>query len=268
MKLQTFLIVSLVGLFISCGSKKKIVSSTPKKVVVNQPVYTNKKIKQLEQIKKEPVRVTPQNTEEYVKQFAAIAMREMQLYKIPASITLAQGILESGSGRSNLALRSNNHFGIKCHKEWNGKSVTHDDDAIAECFRKYKHPETSYEDHSKFLTSRKRYAKLFKLKITDYKGWAYGLKRAGYATDRRYPQKLIGLIKKYNLTQYDKEALAKNAATTVVESENKTASYYRVKKGDTLYSIARRHEISVSKLKKINNLTNNTISIGQQLLVY
>lgn len=267
MKIQIFLVISLVAFFASCSSSKKVVRSKPKVVVIDEPTNRTEEIKQLEQIKKAPTRVTPQNTEEYVKKFAPIAMREMKLYKIPASITLAQGILESGSGRSNLAIRSNNHFGIKCHRGWKGKSVTHDDDAIAECFRKYKYPETSYEDHSKFLTSRKRYSKLFKLNITDYKGWAYGLKRAGYATDSRYPQKLIGLIRKYNLTQYDAKALQNNN-TQEPEIVSQSASYYQVQKGDTLYSIAKKHAISVKEIKKLNNLTDNTISIGQQLIVY
>lgn len=272
MKLRTFLLIGISVVITSCGSKKTVVTSTPQKptpkvVVVDTPIDSGtKEIEQLEQIEKKPAVVTPKNTQDYIDKFASIAINEMQHYKIPASITLAQGILESGSGRSDLAKRSNNHFGIKCHKGWKGKSVTHDDDAIGECFRKYAHPRTSYEDHSKFLTSRKRYAKLFRLKITNYKGWAYGLKRAGYATDPRYPQKLIGLIKKYNLTQYDRMALDQNEPEEV--TQNQTATYYKVKKGDTLYSIAKRHNISVKNLKEINNLTNNNISIGQQLLVY
>ena len=128
----------------------------------------------------------------------------MEKYKIPASITLAQGILESGNGLSTLAKKSNNHFGIKCHKGWKGERVYHDDDEKGECFRKYTYVQTSYEDHSKFLTSRQRYAGLFKLKKTDYKGWARGLKKAGYATDKKYPKKLIKIIQDYKLYEFDK----------------------------------------------------------------
>lgn len=130
-------------------------------------------------------------------------MDDMREYKIPASITLAQGILESGSGNSSLAKKANNHFGIKCHSDWKGKTYYQDDDAKDECFRSYKKAEDSYRDHSLFLTEHSRYAFLFDLKITDYKGWARGLKSAGYATNPKYPQLLINLIESYNLTQYD-----------------------------------------------------------------
>ena len=112
-------------------------------------------------------------------------------YGIPASITLAQGILESGSGKGELTRKSNNHFGIKCHRNWTGDRAYHDDDEKGECFRRYNHPMYSFNDHSQFLTGRKRYAFLFKLRKDDYKGWARGLRKAGYATDKKYPQKLI-----------------------------------------------------------------------------
>lgn len=140
---------------------------------------------------------------DYIEQYKDIAMREMQEYKIPASITLAQGLLESGNGKSELARKSNNHFGIKCHKDWNGKRTYHDDDEKGECFRVYDSPEQSYRDHSKFLAERQRYAFLFDLKITDYKAWAKGLKQAGYATLPVYANVLIKLIEDYNLTEYD-----------------------------------------------------------------
>ena len=122
---------------------------------------------------------------------------------VPASITLAQGLLESGYGRSELAVKSNNHFGIKCHNGWQGGKVYHDDDAKGECFRKYDTPEESYRDHSDFLRYRDRYKFLFEYKITDYTSWAYGLKKAGYATDPNYPRKLINLIEEYKLYEYD-----------------------------------------------------------------
>ncbi|MBS9774981.1 MAG: glucosaminidase domain-containing protein, partial [Tenacibaculum sp.] len=233
------------------------------KPIVVEPIKKEEvKIPEVEVIKRERFKITSEDTKEYIQNFAPIAIKEMEQYKIPASITLAQGILESGSGRSALAVRSNNHFGIKCHRNWEGKKVTYDDDYIGECFRKYNHPKTSYEDHSKFLSTRKRYAKLFKLKITDYKGWAYGLKRAGYATDKRYPQKLIGLIKRYNLDKYDRMASVK-----VKDNQPISSNYYKVRKGDTLYSIATKHNISVERLKQINGLVDNIISIGQYLLI-
>ena len=134
-------------------------------------------------------------------------MVEMQRYNIPASITLAQAILESGSGQGRLARHARNHFGIKCHYGWEGGTIFHDDDAIGECFRKYEHAEASFEDHSQFLVNRSRYASLFQLKQGDYKGWAHGLKKAGYATDPSYAQKLISLIHKYELHQYDEQVL-------------------------------------------------------------
>ncbi len=140
---------------------------------------------------------------DYVDKYKDIAMREMKVYKIPASITLAQGLLESGNGNSELAKKSNNHFGIKCHSTWKGKRTYHDDDEKGECFRVYDSPADSYRDHSKFLANGQRYAFLFDLQITDYKGWAKGLKKAGYATLPVYANVLIKLIEDYNLTQYD-----------------------------------------------------------------
>ena len=131
------------------------------------------------------------STGDYIEEYNDIAIAEMLRFKIPASITLAQGILESNSGRSRLTVRGNNHFGVKCHSSWKGKRIYHDDDAKQECFRKYGHPLTSFRDHSLFLFERKRYAALFDLKLTNYKGWARGLKKAGYATDPKYPVKLI-----------------------------------------------------------------------------
>ena len=148
-----------------------------------------------------------QDVLDYIEKYNRIAMREMQEYKIPASITLAQGLLESGNGKSELAKKSNNHFGIKCHSSWKGKKTYHDDDAKGECFRVYDSPAESYRDHSIFLANGQRYAFLFDLKITDYKGWAKGLKKAGYATLPVYANVLINLIETYNLTQYDQKAL-------------------------------------------------------------
>ena len=144
---------------------------------------------------------TPQ--ERYVKKYADMAVKEMVRSGVPASITLAQGMLESGSGMSKLATQGNNHFGIKCHKGWEGKSMRVDDDAPNECFRVYSSVADSYKDHSDFLRYRDRYKFLFDLERTDYKGWAYGLKKAGYATDPGYPAKLIKYIEEYKLYKYD-----------------------------------------------------------------
>lgn len=140
---------------------------------------------------------------DYIESYSSIAVSEQAKFGIPASITMAQGLLESGAGQSELARKSNNHFGIKCHTGWTGERTYHDDDARQECFRKYKHVSESFDDHSLFLTSRPRYAELFKLKPTDYKGWAHGLKKAGYATDPNYAHKLIKIIEDYDLHQLD-----------------------------------------------------------------
>lgn len=139
----------------------------------------------------------------YIKKYAPAATKNMRFFKIPASITLAQGILESGYGEGTLAKNANNHFGIKCHKDWKGKSIKHDDDEKNECFRSYKNPLRSYRDHSLFLADRDRYSSLFKLNRKDYRGWAIGLKAAGYATDPKYADKLISLIERFKLTRFD-----------------------------------------------------------------
>ena len=195
--------------------------------------------------------------EEYIKKYRDIAVEEMKKYHIPASITLAQGLLESGAGQSTLARKSNNHFGIKCGSDWRGKSVRYDDDERNECFRAYKHPKQSYEDHSKFLVSRPRYASLFKLKMTDYKGWARGLKKAGYATNPRYAEQLIGIIELYDLDRYDK----KGGLKWMKENPNPHQPYIAnglvyivVRSGDTWKSISKEFDISRKKLRKYNDL--------------
>lgn len=202
----------------------------------------------------------------YINQYSGIAKDEMLQYGIPASITLAQGILESGAGAGELTVKANNHFGIKCHKGWEGATVYHDDDERGECFRKYNDPRYSYRDHSLFLTQRSRYQDLFKLKKDDYIGWAKGLKKAGYATDPKYPDKLIGIIERYDLAAYDREVLGKKS-----DPKNKdvsTIKTYSVRPGDTLYSISRRFNLSVETLKQYNGLTDNTISVGQVLYLH
>ena len=195
--------------------------------------------------------------EAYIKKYRELAVEEMKKYHIPASITLAQGLLESGAGQSTLARKSNNHFGIKCGSDWYGKTVSHDDDARGECFRAYKHPKDSYEDHSKFLAGRPRYASLFNLNITDYKGWARGLKKAGYATNPRYADQLIGIIELYELYKYDDKNYLKwikknpNPHQTYIAND---LLYIVVRAGDSWNSISQEFDISQKKLRKYNDL--------------
>jgi flagellum-specific peptidoglycan hydrolase FlgJ len=214
------------------------------------------------------VRTYEEEIKLYVANFNEIAKSNMKTHGIPASIILAQGILESGAGKGKLAQSANNHFGIKCHKGWTGDSVKHDDDAEQECFRKYNQPSESYKDHSLFLTSRSRYATLFKLDKGDYQSWARGLKAAGYATDVKYPDKLIGLIERFELYKYDNEVLSRNYIPAKKDPELEISEgYYTIKQGDTLYSLSKKFNQSVEDLKKMNNLIDNTISIGQKIKI-
>ena len=159
--------------------------------------------------------VAQNKTERYIEKYQSVAIAEMDRYGIPASITLAQGILESGNGESRLALDGKNHFGIKCHENWKGKTIIEDDDEKGECFRKYSKAADSYRDHSLFLTERGRYSFLFEFQKTDYKAWAKGLKKAGYATNPKYPKLLIDLIEKYDLSRFDNaEGQQKNLFVT------------------------------------------------------
>ncbi|QEM06890.1 LysM peptidoglycan-binding domain-containing protein [Mucilaginibacter rubeus] len=224
------------------------------------------------------------NSLEYIDRFKAIAIQEMNQYGIPASITLAQGLFESGAGNSDLAKYANNHFGIKCTSDWTGKSYYKDDDNVNDCFRVYDNPEDSFRDHSAFL-KRKNYAKLFELDKNDYEGWAYGLKKAGYATNPKYPQLLINIIVKYNLDQYDRPEgeIAKikredrvlsqindSIGKPVQDTLSKTPpddKIYTVKQGDTLYNISKRFGITVDDLKALNSMSDNGIKIGQKLVV-
>ncbi len=205
-------------------------------------------------------------TQEYIETFAEIAKFEMKAYGIPASITLAQGILESGGGRGALTMRTNNHFGIKCHTGWTGDYDYHDDDEKGECFRKYNHPMYSFRDHSEFLSSRSRYASLFQLDADDYKGWAQGLSDAGYATDKRYPQKLISFIEQYGLHRYDQEVANEGYAVKKV-AKDYDYKVHVVAKGDTLYSISRKYYVSVNDLMKMNKMDNSNLAIGQEVIV-
>jgi hypothetical protein len=160
------------------------------------------------------------STQDYINNYAKIAIEQEKQYGIPACITLAQGILESGSGRSRLATEANNHFGIKCHNDWNGKKMYKDDDKANECFRVYDNAEQTYIDHSLFLVGKKRYADLFKLKITDYKGWAKGLKQAGYATNPKYPQLLIDIIELYDLADISNTYKEEKEENITIVKEN------------------------------------------------
>lgn len=256
---------SLLLFLASCGSKKKVVSQKNEE----KREITSKKVGQNSTRAVSAPKGSYANVvEEYVANFHEIAQEEMRLYKIPASITLAQGILESGAGRGELTRKANNHFGIKCH-DWEGDKVYHDDDRSQECFRKYNDPKYSYRDHSLFLSQRRRYADLFDLDIDDYEAWAKGLRAAGYATDRLYPRKLIDIIERYELDRFDSEVLGKTfrRERREVAVRSNGSNNYIVQKGDTLYSIAKRNNTSVETLQKINNLPNTNIAIGQELIV-
>ena len=240
-------------------------AKTPKKVAEGKV----EEINETESSRENNAPVFKNNVERYVYNFADIAKDEMKLYGIPASITLAQGVLESNAGQGELTLKSNNHFGIKCNG-WQGEKVYHDDDALDECFRKYNNPKYSFRDQSLFLTDRRRYAALFKLNRDDYKAWAYGLKSAGYATDPKYPAKLISIIERYELYKYDDEVLGNGNRKGKANDEKKvdyTSIRYTVKKGDTLYSISKKYGLSIEELKKLNNLKSNNLAIGQKLYV-
>lgn len=263
-------------LFSSCKSKKKVsykkrTSPKTERIVKKQPVVkeeTPSKDNENPKIKPIPESISYVDVVAlYIENYKEIAKQEMQQYGIPASITLAQGILESGAGRGKLSSKSHNHFGIKCHKGWEGERVYHDDDALQECFRKYEHPMHSFRDHSLFLTSRSRYSDLFTHELDDYKSWAKGLRKAGYATDPKYPQKLISIIEKYELHEHDVAVLGKNSKKSKKKKDINTYKTYTVVKGDTLYSLSRKFKISVEDIKKKNRLNSSTISIGQELII-
>jgi LysM repeat protein len=247
----------------------------------------------------------------YIEQYKDVAIEEMNKNGIPASITLAQGLIESGSGNSSLAKYANNHFGVKVTSDWKGKGYYKDDDKRNDCFRVYADARESYRDHSEFL-KRKRYSALFELDKNDYKNWAYGLKQAGYATNPKYPELLINLIDKYQLYKYDQpESEAqklqredkiftqinanipqekkkftpvdvppsqKVITSSQVEAQGSPAAampvavtvdtrFHTVEKGDTLFNISKRYNLTVEELQSINNLTDAGIKIGQKLQV-
>lgn len=221
--------------------------------------------------------------EKYIENHKDLAISHMKKYKIPASITLAQGLLESGAGMSRLATKANNHFGIKCHKDWTGDSMPFTDDAPNECFRKYKTVEESYTDHSLFLTRRGRYSSLFDLEITDYKGWAKGLQLAGYATDKGYANKLIKLIEDYELYLYDdkKYASSDNKKTEERKPDKKDREftypiyktpsgllYIEAKGNDNFSAIAAELGFKVKDLIKYNEVPNVNYPLLKGDIVY
>ncbi len=271
--LLLFIIITLV----SCHATKSPIVTTKKAASKNNTYSsrTKKNSKSRNEVIESTSRtvVTNDIVSNYVLEYKDIAMNNMKVYGIPASIILAQGILESGAGRGDLAVSANNHFGIKCHSDWTGDSVRHDDDARQECFRKYDKVAESFRDHALFLTGKGRYSSLFELDKDDYQAWAKGLRKAGYATDPRYPEKLISYIERYNLAQYDAQVLGikyrpiENQNTRSIAVSSRNDSYYEVQKGDTLYSISKKYNMMVDDLKRKNKLTDNTLYIGQKLKV-
>lgn len=273
----------LLFLFVSCLPKQGVVRQTvpdrrdsaPQQAAPSPRVESNGSSNNL-------ARST--SAEAYIARFKDIAISEMDEYGIPASIKLAQALLESGNGNSSLARNANNHFGIKCTTSWQGRTVLQSDDHINDCFRVYNNPEESFRDHSEFLL-RARYAALFKLDKDDYVGWARGLKSAGYATNPRYAELLISLIERYNLHQYDKPESRNEKVhreevilTEIAEDKPQEArmaqakpaiamSIHEVRPGDTLFNISQKYNISVDEIKVLNNLNGEGISIGQLLLV-
>ncbi|SEG38344.1 glucosaminidase domain-containing protein [Sphingobacterium lactis] len=275
--MKKFILASLILalFFVSCGTKR---SSTVK--------HPAGKTSSSSSSSSSGNRGTSMSGLAYIDRYKGIAIEEMNKYGIPASIKLAQAILESGNGNSYLATNANNHFGIKCGGSWSGRSVNRPDDTANDCFRVYNDPEQSFRDHSQFLL-RKRYEKLFTLRKDDYKGWARGLKAAGYATNPRYPELLIDLIERYDLQQYDRaeqpaEAIARvEKVEEVIEIKKEVEpevpveeikkpvvmKIYEVKIGDTLSAIARQNNVSVEDIKQWNGLSVDNVYQGQLLVV-
>lgn len=236
----------------------------------------------------------PISAMQYIELYKDMAIANMKEMGVPASITLAQGMLESGNGNSRLARQGNNHFGIKCHSDWDGPRIHEDDDEKRECFRKYKSVQDSYRDHAEFLKTKQRYAFLFALEITDYKGWANGLKQAGYATNPQYATRLIHIIEEHALYQFDSEGepIAGNVKTDKdktangdktqrrkkhrqnrqdriptelelsakrdVRTENNTP-FVVARKGDTFFKIASEYEMEIWQLYKYNDMGRNDV---------
>lgn len=233
-------------------------------------------------------------TSEYIQKYYKIAIRHMLTYKIPASITLAQGILESGSGRSTLAVKANNHFGIKCKNDYNGPTYYKSDDKFHECFRKYNSVEESYEDHALFIAKRKPYESLFQYKVTEYKKWAKGLQKCGYATNKKYPDMLIDVIEANKLYLYDQHPekylnendKVKPDNTVIPDNDVKPTPTNRnnppkvingklagvkcvvVEKGNTYYSLSKAYRVSVNNIYKYNEIgSNHILQVGEVLFL-
>jgi len=279
----------LVLFFVSCNTNKSVIQTTKKDSKSNSSVVNGKRKPAINgsvenKSKAKPdqnyspntqileatsrVKVTNDMILDYIETYKDVAQSNMKKYGIPASIILGQAILESGAGTAPLSEQANNHFGIKCHKDWLGESIKYDDDSIAECFRKYYNASDSFRDHALFLTKGSRYSFLFKLNKTDYKAWAKGLKAAGYATDVQYPAKLIGIIERFQLYQYDGVEIDKTVVTEKKrDNTTQEGELYVVAKGDTLYSISKKYNIPVEELKKQNNIFDNAISIGQSIII-
>jgi flagellum-specific peptidoglycan hydrolase FlgJ len=244
-----------------------------------------------------------ENIIKYIEQYAALAVKEMERTGVPASIKIAQGIHETNAGKSDLVLKSNNHFGIKCKSSWTGEKVYHNDDEEGECFRKYDDATASYLDHSDYLKSQPRYAFLFDYDANDYAAWAWGLKKAGYATNPIYAQTLIKYIEAYHLNELNKFAeneedqdlknyleTIRNRPLDVVENSNKSIEpeekysstkptkeksekrirvkkTHVVKKGESLYSLSKKYSTTVDVLKKVNHLKKEALQVGQKIKI-
>ncbi len=244
-----------------------------------------------------------ENIIKYIEQYAALAVKEMERTGVPASIKIAQGIHETNAGKSDLVLQSNNHFGIKCKSSWTGEKVYHNDDEEGECFRKYDNATASYLDHSDYLKSQPRYAFLFDYDANDYAAWAWGLKKAGYATNPIYAQTLIKYIEAYHLNELNKFAeneedqdlkiyleTIRNRPLDVVENSNKSIEpeekyistkpakeksekrikvkkTHVVKKGESLYSLSKKYDTTVDVLKKVNHLKKEALQVGQKIKI-
>ena len=244
-----------------------------------------------------------ENIIKYIEQYAALAVKEMERTGVPASIKIAQGIHETNAGKSDLVLKSNNHFGIKCKSSWTGEKVYHNDDEEGECFRKYDNATASYLDHSDYLKSQPRYAFLFDYDANDYAAWAWGLKKAGYATNPIYAQTLIKYIEAYHLNELNKFAeneedqdlknyleTIRNSPLDIVENSNKSIEpeekysstkpakeksekrirvkkTHVVKKGESLYSLSKKYSTTVDVLKKVNHLKKEALQVGQKIKI-
>jgi len=275
MKLLIYILLA-VGLLNSCASRRTAsVSKNPSTSNASQRSTTTSDRK-----------TTSISGLNYIDQYKNIAIAEMEKYGIPASIKLAQALLESGNGNSTLARDANNHFGIKCGGTWTGRSIMKSDDNPNDCFRVYDNPEQSFKDHSQFLL-RKRYENLFTLNKDDYRGWARGLKAAGYATNPRYPELLIDLIERYELYKYDsaesrsEKIVREVMVETTIEKKEETGEVvlaekikapvqmiiHEVKTGNTLYSISKQYNVTVDQIKQLNNLPSENLSIGQLLVI-